>query len=264
MRAALVMTALLAACTGEVVEVEGADPGCEGTDCMITGPDAGVPDAEPEPQPKALPTCTDVDARLRDDFGIVIKPGTLPFEGLPSENIGCAKRIKVYQMFIRAFEYEGFPVRLNVADSFTMHLYRTSSPTTGSCSAYTPSGQAIQIRNLSACLDAVSGTTDPDFARVATFLNHETGHIITSRTPSLKTQFQAAGLPTKDPQCYDRGFIKTYSLRTTNPVSESFAESLALFLWNKKVGKYATITNFRTECPHTWAWIKTTVFGEHI
>jgi hypothetical protein len=61
-----------------------------------------------------------------------------------------------------------------------------------------------------------------------------------------------------------RAALKTYSLRTTNPVSESFAESLALFLWNKKVGKYATIQNFRTECPHTWAWIKTTVFGEHI
>lgn len=258
MRATLAIAALLAACTGEVVEVEGAGPACEGADCI--GPDAGVP----EPAAKPLPTCADVDARLHDDFGIVIKPGTLPFEGLPSENISCGKRIKVYQMFIRAFEYEQFPVRLMPADAFTMHLYKTSSPSTGSCSAYTPSGQAIQIRDLNACLNAVSDTSDPDFARVATFLNHETGHVIADRTPSLKTKFQEAGLPSKDPQCFDRGFIKTYSLRTTNPVSESFAESLALFIWNKKVGRYATIRNFKTECPHTWSWIKEAVFGEHI
>ena len=259
MRAALVITAL-AACTGQVVEVEGSDPPCDGGECTNVAPDAGVP----EPEPKPLPTCTDVDARLRDDFGIVIKPGTLPFEGLPSENISCGKRIKVYQMFMRAFEYEGFAPHLMVEDAFTMHLYRTSSPTTGSCSAYTPSGQAIQIRDLNACLNAVSGTSDPDFARIAIFLNHETAHVMADRTPSLKTRFQEAALPSKDPQCYDRGFIKTYSLRTTNPVSESFAESLALFLWNKKVGKYATISNFRTECPHTWAWIGMTVFGDKL
>jgi len=259
---AVVVTLALAACTGEVVgEVDGTDSSCDGGDCMgTTAPDAGVP----EPEPKPLPTCTDVDARLREDFGIVIKPGTLAFEGLASENISCGKRIKVYQMFIRAFSYEKFAMRLNVDDAFTMHLYKTSSPTTGSCSAYTPSGQAIQIRDLNACLNAVSDTSDPDFARVATFLNHETGHVIGSRTPSLKTQFQQANLPGKDPQCFDRGFIKTYSLRTTNPTSESFAESLALFLWNKKVGRYATIRNFKTECPNTWAWIKMAVFGEHL
>jgi hypothetical protein len=257
MRIVLVLaTALLGACTG-VVDGDDIGPACEGADCADTMPDPGA-------QPQGLPTCDDVDARLRDDFGIVIKPGTLPFEGLPSEDISCGKRVKVYQMFVRAFSYERFPARLMVEDAFTMHLYKTSSPTRGSCSAYTPSGQAIQIRDLDACLDAVTDTSDPDFARVATFLNHETGHVITSRATALKTQFQEAGLSSKDPQCYDRGFVKTYSLRTTNPVSESFAESLALYLWNKKVGKYATISNFRTECPHTWAWIGMTVFGDKL
>jgi hypothetical protein len=250
----------LAGCTGEV-EVDSVGPSCEGADCAGEMPDAGgMPDAGM----LQTPTCSDVDARLRSDFGIVIKPGTIAFEGLPSEDISCAKRIKVYQMFERAFEYEQFPARLMVDDPFTMHLYRSSSPATGSCSGYTPSAQVIQIRDLNACLNAVSDTSDPDFARIATFLNHETGHIITSRTASLKTQFQAANLPSQDPQCYDDGFLKTYSLRTTNPVSESFAESLALFLWNKKVGRYATIRDFRAECPNTWKWIKMTVFGDHI
>ncbi len=207
-----------------------------------------------------LPTCATVDRRLREDFGIQIQPGTIPFEGLPSENIDCAGRILVYQMFIRPHQYERFPRRVNVADPYVMHLYRRSA-TAGSCSAYTPSGQVIQIRDLRACLAAVSGPTDPDFARIAMFLIHETGHIITSRTYSLRAAFSSAGLTRLDPGCYDRGFLKTYSLRTTNPVNESFAEATALFIGRRKVGVYGTITNFQTECPHTYAWIQTTVFG---
>jgi hypothetical protein len=119
MRAAL-LVGLLVACTGDIT-VEDIGGACDGTSCMDEGPDAGVPD----PQPLPVPTCSNVDQRLHDDFGIVIKPGTIAFEGLPSEDISCGKRIKVYQMFMRAFQYERFPVRLMVSDPFTMHLYRS-------------------------------------------------------------------------------------------------------------------------------------------
>lgn len=209
-----------------------------------------------------LPTCANVNQRLRDDFGIVIRPGTLAFEGLATEDIACADRIKVYQMFMLPFAYQRYPVRLNPADAFTMHLYRTSSPTVGSCSAYVPSSQAMQIRDLRSCLASVSGTTDADFIRIAMFLIHESGHIITARTPLLRTAFSTANLSARDPSCYDRGFLKTYSLRSTNPVSESFAEGVALFIGNRKRGSLGTITNFRTECPNTYAWIHTNVMGD--
>ena len=207
-----------------------------------------------------LPTCATVDRRLREDFGIQIQPGTIPFEGLPPENIDCSDRILVYQMFIRPHQYERFPRRVNVADAYTLHLYRRSA-TVGSCSAYTPSGQAILVRDLRACLAGVSGPSDPDFNRVAMFLIHETGHIITSRTYSLRAAFEGAQLPRLDPSCYDRGFLKTYSLRTTNPVNESFAEATALFIGRRKVGPLGTINDFATECPHTHDWIQSTVFG---
>src|SRR5665647_2973310 len=131
--AAVFVVALLTACTGDL-GVEPVDGGaCEGQLCE----DGGVADAPtdaPTVEPKPLPTCTNVDQRLRDDFGIIIKPGTLAFEGLASENIDCKGRIKVYQMFMRAFSYEKYPQRLMPSDAFTMHLYRTAHPVAGSCS----------------------------------------------------------------------------------------------------------------------------------
>ncbi|MEI8259709.1 MAG: hypothetical protein WCJ30_28925 [Deltaproteobacteria bacterium] len=225
--------------------------------------DSGVSiDAGPAVAP--LPTCGNVNQRLLDDFGIIIRPGTIPFEGLATEDIGCAARISVYQMFMRPFQYVRYPVRLRPADPFTMHLYHTASPTAGSCSAYVPSAHAMQVRDLSQCLRVVSGTADPDFIRIAMFLIHESGHIIMARNSSLRTAFQAANLPAHDPGCYDRGFLKTYSLRTTTALNESFAEAAALFIGRRKVGRLATISNFATECPNTFAWIQTMVFGSHL
>lgn len=222
-----------------------------------TAPDAGVLTADFGP----TPTCENVDARLRHDFGIIIQPGTLSFGGLASENIGCADRIKVYQMFLRPFRYARYQQRMDPTRTFTMHLYRSASPSIGSCSGYVPSGRAMQIRDLRQCLRVVSGPDDPDFIRIAMFLIHESGHIITSLRPSLKTAFSEARLVERDASCYDRGFLKTYSLRTTNPVSESFAEATALFIGRRKVGIHGTIRDFDEECPHTFAWIRDTVFG---
>src|SRR4051812_1622385 len=221
---------VLTACSGEIAaspDGGGDDTGVD--DAGVIGDDAGPVATDAGVAPKPVPTCANVDQRLHDDYGIVIHPGTLAFEGLPPESITCGQKVLVYQMFMRAFQWQGYAQHLDPSDPFTMHLYRTATPHAGSCSAYTPSAHAIQIRDLHACLSVVTGTTDPDFARIATFLNHESGHVIADRHPSLKTDFASANLAHLDPSCYDQGFIKTYSLRTTNPTSESFAESLALF-----------------------------------
>jgi hypothetical protein len=224
--------------------------------------DAGTDAARADGGVTALPTptCATVNARLREDFGLVIQPGTIPFEGLPSEDLPCEQRILAYRMFILPHRYERFPERVNVRDAYTIHLYRGSSAP-GGCSAYVPSGQAILVRDLRSCMSTVSSGTDPDFLRVAMFLIHETGHIITSRTYALRTAFERAGLPALDPRCYDRGFLKTYSLRSTNPVNESFAEAAALFIGRRKVGPLGTINDFASECPRTHAWIESNVFG---
>lgn len=226
--------------------------------------DAAASDAKPADSGAGAtkPTCENVDQRLRDDFGIVIKPGTLPFGGLPSQNIGCLDRIKVYQMFIKPYSYKRYERLMKPTDSFTMHLYQQSGGPPGGCSAYVPSSQAIQIRNLKECLSYVSGPSDPDFDRIAMFLIHESGHVLRARNYALGTEFQKAGLPGKDPACYDRGFIKTYSLRTTNPNSESFAEAMGLFIVNKKTGSMGTIKDFQKECPRTYEWVRANIFND--
>lgn len=93
------------------------------------------------------------------------------------------------------------------------------------------------------------------------FLIHETGHVIANRNSGLKASFRDADLVNLDSACYDRGFLKTYALRSgVRPVSESFAESVALFIGRRKRGRLGTIADFEAECPNTYAWVRTNVF----
>lgn len=248
---------------GPCEEPEPVLPDDGGTTEDVGSRDAGD-DAKKSDAGGALstPTCANVDQRLRDDFGIIIRPGTLPFEGLPGQDLGCADRIKVYQMFVRPFSYQRYEKLMNPSLTFTMHLYYYAKASAGSCSAYVPNARAIQIRNLKQCLAHVSGTSDPDFNRIAMFLIHESGHILRARNYSVGVDFQKAGLPAKDPSCYDRGFIKTYSLRSTNPISESLAEAMGLFIVNRKSGTMGTINNFQKECPNTYEWIRANIFND--
>jgi hypothetical protein len=218
-----------------------------------------VPDPGIEPHP--LPTCADVDDRLRDDFGFVLQPGTLSFGGLAPTDIGCEDRIKLYRMFVAPFEHDGYRHRLDPERLITFHLYRSDDPRSGSCSGSVPSARAIQIRDLAMCLRNVTDVEDRRFRSTAMFLIHESGHVLANRNDGIKAEFRAAGLPELDPDCYDGGFLKTYYYRSgVNPVSESFAEAIALYIGRRKVGRHATIEDFETECPNTHAWIRTAVF----
>jgi len=217
-------------------------------------------DALPPP-PAELPTCADVDDRLLADFGLIIQPGTLPFDGLAPADLGCEGRIEVYRMFVAPFAYAGYGSRLRRDVPVTLHLYRSDSPRSGWCSGYVPNARAIQIRDLQECLRNVTDVDDRYFRSTAMFLIHESGHVIADRNAGLKDAFRESGVRALDPQCYDDGFLKTYSLRSgVNAVSESFAEAVALFVWNKKRGVHASILDFEAECPHTREWIRTAVF----
>jgi len=263
-----------AGCTGEVQgeipNEEVIDPDVGDTpveDGVDAGAGASAGAAAPLPtrdewEPGPLPTCEDVDQRLVDDLGIIIKPGTLAFGGLAPTNIGCEGRIKVYRMFVAPFRYAGYRRRLDSTTTpVTMHLYRSDDSRAGWCSGYVPNARAIQIRDLARCLRDVTDVEDRHFRSTAMFLIHESGHVISGRNDGLKAMFRDADLVARDPQCYDDGFLKTYYYRSgVNRVSESFAEAVALFIGRSKVGAHATIRDFETECPHTYEWIRANVF----
>jgi hypothetical protein len=208
-----------------------------------------------------LPTCADVDVRLRSDFGIAIIPGTIAFHGLAAEDIGCADRIKVYQMFALPFAYTRYRQLIDPSSVFTFNLYRDPA---ASYYGYTPNARTIQIANLREQLAGVSGPADSDFTRIAEFLIHESGHILRDRNPALGTAFATAldGLVVSDRACYDGRFLISYAFRSgVNANSESMAESIGLFIANRNRGPLGTIRDFRNECPNTYEWTRANVFN---
>lgn len=241
-----------------------ADPGGDATSTDTGAADAKTPDVKPidsGPTAPSKPTCANVDQRLRDDFGIIIKTGVDSFEGMPGEDLACADRINVYEMFVKPFGYERYERLMKISDPFTLRLYHKSSST--GCSAVVTSADTVRVRNLKECMGFVSGPSDPDFERIAMFLIHESGHVLRARNPSVGSDFLSAKLYTKDPGCYDGTYLKTYSLRSgVLAFSESLSESMGLFIVNHKVNTLGTIKDFKKECPNSWAWVQKVIFND--
>jgi flagellar basal body-associated protein FliL len=99
-------------------------------------------------------------------------------------------------------------------------------------------------------------------------LIHESGHVLNARNRQLFYSYPWStynSLP-PDSSCYDQGFIKSYALRSgVNAKDESFAESIADSLRPRSnsgmIPPAQTINNFATECPATYSWFETNVFG---
>ena len=96
------------------------------------------------------------------------------------------------------------------------------------------------------------------------FLIHETGHIIALRNPGVFLSFPLFQLLSSDVSCYDiEGYARTYS-RNPNEGgnrSESFAESIALFLYYQDtVTSDFPLTDFPSRCPQTYEWVRENIF----
>ncbi len=230
-----------------VVDAIGGDPGP--SDSGAASPEDGGP-ALPDP------TCASVDQRLLQDFGIVITPATIPWNGFASENIDCEDRIKVYQMYALPFHYPGYVRRLDPSRPFTIHLYRSVTPGPYTVMAYVPNARTVKIRDLAYALSHVSGPTDRNFMHVAMLLIHESGHIISARNPSMRPAFGDANLAARDPQCYVNGLLRTYTGPGTNLLGESMAEATGLFIVHSR----RSIADFRTDCPNTYEWIRANLY----
>jgi len=112
-------------------------------------------------------------------------------------------------------------------------------------------GNKITFMNFGRYVN-IMGERGPGF-----FIVHEFGHIIGGRS-NLNNLFPHDSLkrsPT-DADCYNaHGILKSYGL-IRDPKGESFAEAIALYIYNKKDG----IMDFKNECPATHDWIGGNVF----
>ncbi|OGZ60973.1 MAG: hypothetical protein A2919_00520 [Candidatus Spechtbacteria bacterium RIFCSPLOWO2_01_FULL_43_12] len=117
-------------------------------------------------------------------------------------------------------------------------------------------------------------------------IQHETGHTITARNPSVRSAFAAAlpALVSTDPTCYQfnsttctgsyRGgyFNKTYALRYycggcwtgISHINESFAEGMRNYLRASGGGGFLcsqNISSIPTQCASTNTWMRTNVYS---
>jgi len=98
-------------------------------------------------------------------------------------------------------------------------------------------------------------------------LIHESGHVLNARNRPLFYSYPWTNYKSQSPDssCYDEGYIKSYPLRSgVDAKDESFSESITDSLKeysNSGIPPAQPINNFAAECPATYNWIKTNVFG---
>ncbi len=192
------------------------------------------------------PSCATIAQRLLKDFGVkMVSKG---------ETITCALRKKVYDIYSIPGRSTTYMKKLKPSSPFTLEFY---SGTSGRASGYVPSAYTIRLTGFGAFMSHSSW-----YDLGAFLLQHETGHLIKNRNRSeFYVNYPHSTLKSNDPGCYDDGFLKTYSLRSTDPKSESMAEATGLYVYNRKNGVHASISNFRTQCDATYSWIRSHLYG---
>jgi lysophospholipase L1-like esterase len=187
----------------------------------------------------------DYTACLKDNFNIVVTSAT------------SADLAKIFQAFAFAGQSSQY-VSLLKTGGQTINIDILNST---SCSGMT--------YGYSGIIDVYSGCFSMQFSSYRYILIHESGHIIDARNPRLYQSFPWTQFQTQPPDssCYDSGFLKSYALRSgVVAKDESFAETVADSLTRvsvNKTGSYnsQTISDFPVQCPATYTWAKTNIFG---
>lgn len=202
---------------------------------IIASPSATV-SISPGPTPVRgdTPGCDQIDQRLRSDFNIQVS-GT-----------ACGDRQTTYSVFANLF-----------ASSRYARLVKNSGIVSVQ---FNPGGECgAQAYKRSFVLN-LRGCNNERVIRY--FLIHEMGHVIRNNNPIVRT-YPLATLVSRDRNCYDQGYLKTYGRRAGIRKSESFAEAMALYYLNRHggFGIGGTISNFKQECPNTYQEMRNNYFG---
>lgn len=212
-----------------------------------------------------LPSCEEIDKKLKEDFGAVMKPDPGPYgssetwAGVSADTPDCQTKRLFYRTLDIAGRSSSYLRLLKPRQEFTIGCSKNSID--GS-SGWVTTATYLHYRN---CHNIKS-----NFEPYAFLITHEVGHIMKQRNfRILQQEFPRTELINKNPNCFNNeGTIKTYNrlgLSCTSSwceqTSESSAEAIALYVYNRKDGKYGNISNFRSQCPAIYDWAKNSVFG---
>ena len=98
-------------------------------------------------------------------------------------------------------------------------------------------------------------------------ITHEMFHLLTQRNKSVLKNYDLNRLSRSDSKCFERTsgagsglYLKTYAKKPANAKAESFAESGALYIFDKSPLRPGLIKSFRTECPRSYQWFRENIF----
>ena len=216
----------------------------------IVSPSPSPGEPAPSEQP---PPSGDIEQALLNDFNVRLSVGGAGFclwssnwrdPYAPGEVISEDAKRKIYSAIAAPAQSARFR-NLIKEKTVTIEFYK------GEHIFGCRDGNKITFMNFGRYVN-IMGERGPGF-----FIVHEFGHIIGGRS-NLNNLFPHDSLkrsPT-DADCYNaHGILKSYGL-IRDPKGESFAEAIALYIYNKKDG----IMDFKNECPATHDWIGGNVF----
>lgn len=219
-------------------------------------PPIPTPTVEPGPGPDPAPECgsnnSNIDRLLREDFGIIMRSGT--------ENADCETRRTFYRVISIPARSPMFMSLLKPRTTFVIEC-SINNNIPGSHGFVPYPGTKMFYENCYKIRE--------NFKQYAFLVLHETGHVMKwENYRQLQQNFPRTRLFREDRNCFaDEGVIKTYNRRGLNDyekTSESSAEAIALYVYNRKDGEYADIINFKSECPSIYQWAKSNIYGEGV
>ncbi len=199
-----------------------------------------------------IPDCGQIDSALLSNFNMKVA----------GSRGDCNAKKLIYGFYQRPFSSALYAKRLKKGVPFTLLILPQDQPPL--CHGQRV-GNTILMWGFTECYVA-----SEKGQRIAQFLIHETGHIMMEKNEStfgILSPFAATyvGFLRNDTRCYDRGFLRSYSLRSgVAPLNESFAEASADYVYNGKpvtIGAGTPIRNLKSECPQTYDYFKKFVFG---
>lgn len=224
-----------------------------------------------------VPACADIDAALSRDLNATVQSGSvwscitcvglaIATKLLP-EVPDCVTKQDFWKLWSHLTLSPSFAARLTDIPYRAELFRRADNPSFNF--GYTGLPNKTQLINV------VEKFYSGNYTSIAFWITHETTHMLQHRDHSLEETWDINFLTHADSACYVGGCLKTYgsskyskniiycNSAPLRQIHESMAEAAALYVYHYKFNGIYRINNFKAECPNTYDWIKTKLFGNY-